>query len=296
MKINRYYSIGQASKICDVSPRMLRYYEEIGLIRPDKISEETRYRYYTISTMRDVQAIRYLVDQGFSLEEIRQALIHDDLDAFQEFFLKKIEETQHKIEYYHQRLDSLKGWCGLIIEGKEALRHRAFSPHITYLPKRLYFYYERERSPEEKNSEIYIETEYFTKSKKDGHSMVDVGGAFTLYYPSWRKRMENTYTRQTLLQIMYENNSSLENTIEFGGFNAVCAYHIGDTDQIRDTYEKLVEWCERHSFALCGDCLERQVLDIYSTRDRSLFVTELLLPLEEETDNMKIMSRWQQKL
>lgn len=201
MKINRYYSIGQASKICDVSPRMLRYYEEIGLIRPDKISEETRYRYYTISTMRDVQAIRYLVDQGFSLEEIRQALIHDDLDAFQEFFLKKIEETQHKIEYYHQRLDSLKGWCGLIIEGKEALRHRAFSPHITYLPKRLYFYYERERSPEEKNSEIYIETEYFTKSKKDGHSMVDVGGAFTLYYPSWRERMENTYTRQTLLQI-----------------------------------------------------------------------------------------------
>ena len=91
MKTNRYYSIGQASKICDVSPRMLRYYEEIGLIHPDKISEE----------------------------------------------------TQHKIEYYHQRLDSLKGWCGLIIEGKEALRHRAFSPHITYLPKRLYFYYER---------------------------------------------------------------------------------------------------------------------------------------------------------
>ena len=31
-------------------------------------------------------------------------------------------------------------------------------------------------------------------------------------------------------------------------------------------------------------------------RVRSLFVTELLLPLEEETDNMKIMSRWQQKL
>ena len=87
-----------------------------------------------------------LITLGFSLEEIRQALIHDDLDAFQEFFLKKIEETQHKIEYYHQRLDSLKGWCGLIIEGKEALRHRAFSPHITYLPKRLYFYYERERS------------------------------------------------------------------------------------------------------------------------------------------------------
>ena len=31
------YSIGKVSKICDVSQRMLRYYEEIGLIRPDEI-------------------------------------------------------------------------------------------------------------------------------------------------------------------------------------------------------------------------------------------------------------------
>ena len=88
MKEEQYYSIGKASKICDVSARMLRYYEEIGLIKPDRISEENGYRYYTISTMRDVQAIRYLAAQGFSLEEIRQALINDDLNMLQTFFME----------------------------------------------------------------------------------------------------------------------------------------------------------------------------------------------------------------
>lgn len=291
-KSEKYYSIGQASKICDVSARMLRYYEEIGLIRPDKISEESRYRYYTISTMRAVQAIRYLADQGFTLEEIRQVLINDDLDMFQGFFLKKIQEVQSRIEQDYQRLDSLKGWCSLLIEGKDALRHRAFAPCIKYIPEKLCFHYDRERAADEKDSEIYIETEYFTKSKKDGHSMIDVGGSFNLYYWSWQERAEDTYTRQRLLQIMYENSSSLENTISFGGFNAVCAYHFGSMDTIGNTYVKLADWAGRHNFALRGDCLERHVLDIYSTRDSSLFVTELLLPVKEDATDLEIMESW----
>lgn len=288
----KYYSIGQASKICDVSARMLRYYEQLGLITPDRISEETRYRYYTISTMRDVQAIRYLVEQGFSLEEIKQALLDDDIDVLQNAFLQKIGETKKEIEYQHQRLDSLKGWCSLIIEGREVLKHRAFAPGIKYLPEKLYFFYERERAADETDSDIYIETEYFTKSKNDGHSMIDVGGAFNLYYPSWQQRVEGTYTKHRLLQIMYENSSSFENTARFGGFNAVCAYHIGDRQLVGETYEKMVRWAQQHNFRLRGDCLERHVLDIYSTRDKNMFVTELLLPLEEDTADLELMRNW----
>lgn len=286
MNEKKYYSIGQASKMCDVSPRMLRYYEEIGLITPDRVPEEKGYRYYSISTMRDVQAIRYLVAQGFSLDEIKKVFVNDNLDLFQEMFLKQIEETKHSIEYLHQRLDSLKGWCSLIIEGREALQHNVFAPCIKYIPRALYFCYERERTENEKDSDIYIETEYFTKSKNDGHSMIDVGGAFNLYYDSWRERINTTYRKQMLLQTIYENSSSFENTVPFGGFNAVCAYHIGKT------YEKLCKWSEKHSFSLRGDCLERHVLDVYSTRNSDMFVTEILLPLDECTDDMEIMEKW----
>ena len=292
MNKEKYYSIGQVSKICDVSARMLRYYEQIGLIMPDRISEETGYRYYTISTMRDVQTIRYFVAQGFSLDEIKQIFPNDDLEAIQDAFLKKIDETKKEIEYRHQILDSLKGWCSLIIEGKDVLRHRAFMPNVKYISETVYFCYERERDPQEVDSDMYLETEYFTESKNNGHDMVDVGGAFNFYYSSWQERAENTYREQKLLQIVYENTSSLENTIEFGGFNAVCAYHIGSKDNIGATYEKLVKWAGAHRFSLRGDCLERDILDIFSTQNREDFVTEILLPLEEETVDLEIMSKW----
>ena len=69
------YSIGKVSKICDVSPRTLRYYEEVGLLQPDRINERSGYRYYSAESMYQVQVIRYLSDEGFSLEEIGQILL-----------------------------------------------------------------------------------------------------------------------------------------------------------------------------------------------------------------------------
>ena len=41
-------SIGEFSKICQVSAKTLRYYDEIGLLRPEEINPENGYRYYRV--------------------------------------------------------------------------------------------------------------------------------------------------------------------------------------------------------------------------------------------------------
>ncbi|MBQ0079768.1 MAG: MerR family transcriptional regulator [Eubacterium sp.] len=293
---DKLYSIGQASKICDVSQRMLRYYEELGIIKPDKISEESHYRYYSISTLRNVQAIRYFLDQGFSLEQIKSILLNDDIDAFQALFMEKIEETGKDIERYYQRLESLKGWCALLMEGKQVLKHPAFAPTIKYIPETLCFYYKRDRVQGESNSEIHIEIEYYTESKQDGHSMTDVGGAFNLYYESFADKLAGTHKSEMIIQLMYENSSSVTNTMNFGGFNAISAYHIGPPEDINQLYEKMIVWADKHNFQLRGDSIERHVLDIYSVRNPQMFVTELILPVIEDVTDMDNLTNWKQLL
>ena len=44
---DKLYSIGEVSKICNVSKKALRFYDKIGLIAPDYISSENNYRYYS---------------------------------------------------------------------------------------------------------------------------------------------------------------------------------------------------------------------------------------------------------
>ena len=294
MSEQKLYSIGKVSKICDVSQRMLRYYESLGLIVPDRIAEPSRYRYYSIQTMRRVQVIRYLIDEGFRLEEIREVLCNEDLDHFEQLFLQKIQQTQEKIEHDHQRLDSLRAWYALLVEGRAVYRHHNCAVTVKYIPRERYFRYERGCMPEEEDAEAFLETEYFTQSKRNGHSMVDMGGAFCFQYGSVEERMEGRCQHATLLQVMFPNSKSEDNTVYFGGFLAVSCYHIGKVHP-RESYERMLLWAQQHRFSLRGDCCERHVLDIYSTAREENFVTELLLPVQEETPGFDTLEAWKQE-
>ncbi len=295
MEQETLYTIGQVSKICDVSQRMLRYYEEVGLITPDRIANPSHYRYYSVRTMQRVQVIRYLIDEGFRLEEISEALSGQDMDRFEALFLQKIDKTRNEIEYYHQRLDSLWAWYGLLVEGRAVHRHQNRAITMKYIPEEQYFYYTRHRAPEEQDSEMRLEIEYFTMSKRDGHSMVDMGGAFHVKYDSVDERMEDSYRSMTLLQTMFPNSKSRNNTMRFGGFLAVASYHLGAPRNVRDSYERMLLWAQQHRFTLRGDCYERHVLDVYSTAREENFVTELLLPVQEDAEGFERLERWKRE-
>ena len=56
------------------------------------------------------------------------------------------------------------------------------------------------------------------------------------------------------------------------------------------TYERMLQWARAHRFRLRSDCFERHVLDIYSVADNRNFVTEILLPVLEDTEGYDFLS------
>ncbi|MEZ4832447.1 MAG: MerR family DNA-binding transcriptional regulator [Caldilineaceae bacterium] len=44
--------IGEFSKLAQVSVKTLRYYAELGLLKPDWVDRYTGYRYYTLQQLR----------------------------------------------------------------------------------------------------------------------------------------------------------------------------------------------------------------------------------------------------
>ena len=287
------FSIGRAAEICGVSARTLRFYEENGLIAPDRIDEENRYRYYSYETMRQIQTIRYLLDEGFDLATIQDMLRRDDLDNLKEHFLSQITQTEAQIRYQKQRLASLRAWRALLIEGSYVLEHRDLSVHTRFIEEQQYFHFHHDPKNDEERTGAFLETTYFTESKKDGHTMIDMGGAFNVLYRSFEERMNGTEQEITLLQTVYPDSESVENTIPFGGFLAVTCYHIGSTDHIRSTYEKMLSWAAEHGFTLQGGSFERQVLDTYSVGSPDRYVTEILLPVQGDYSDFGSFSGWQ---
>jgi len=70
-------SIGQFARLGQVSPRMLRHYDETGVLKPRHIDPQTGYRSYEISQLGCLHRLIALRDLGFSLEQVRPFLDDD---------------------------------------------------------------------------------------------------------------------------------------------------------------------------------------------------------------------------
>lgn len=68
------FKIGEFSRLAQVSARMLRYYDQCGLLHPDRVDHFTGYRLYSAAQLTDLARIVALRDMGFGVEEIAALL------------------------------------------------------------------------------------------------------------------------------------------------------------------------------------------------------------------------------
>lgn len=94
-------SIGTFSKISKVTTKTLRYYDEIGLIKPVYINEENGYRYYNIEQLKTILLINRLKLYNFSLEEILTLLNNPYNENELSLLIKKKQnDIQKNINHY----------------------------------------------------------------------------------------------------------------------------------------------------------------------------------------------------
>ncbi len=97
--------IGDFSKLSRASVKTLRYYDEMGLLKPLHVDNFTGYRYYSANQLPRLNRVLALKDLGFSLEQIAQVLNEDMPPAQLRGMLKlKRAEIEQQLEEDQERL------------------------------------------------------------------------------------------------------------------------------------------------------------------------------------------------
>jgi DNA-binding transcriptional MerR regulator len=104
------FRIGEFSRIARVSMRLLRYYDELGLLRPAHTDSSNGYRYYTAAQLAQLNRILVLRDLGFTLEQIEQ-VVHagvspDELRGMLLLRRAEIEQSQAELAQRLRVLES----------------------------------------------------------------------------------------------------------------------------------------------------------------------------------------------
>jgi DNA-binding transcriptional MerR regulator len=73
--------IGRFSRLTGVGVKALRHYDEVGLLVPAAVDDETGYRFYSADQVDRAEAIRLLRRLDMPLDEIRSALAAEDPSA-----------------------------------------------------------------------------------------------------------------------------------------------------------------------------------------------------------------------
>lgn len=100
--MKEYYKIGEISNLYNIGADSLRYYEEVGILKPQR--DSNGYRMYSIIDIRTLNILRELRSIGFSMSEIKNHLSDFNLEKTTAMF----ENAMNTIDQKVKELNSLK--------------------------------------------------------------------------------------------------------------------------------------------------------------------------------------------
>lgn len=265
----RLYSIGEVSKLCNISKKALRFYDEIGIISPFEVSSSNHYRYYSRKSLLDLTILKYYKQMGFKLEEMRDLLTSEEYREMERGFLQKINELQDEQMAVNVKLTSVTDWYELLVEAQTVIENDVRDVSVKFVEAKEYGFMDQDFISDDMEAVINLEWTDF---------LVNIGneitGAVNITYPSWKDRVSGKCKRMRIMQEMILPCKP-EHLIQMGGEMMLSCYHIGPHDTIGETYEKMEQYAVQHGYKLAADCWERYVTDCWTTKNQDMYVTEV---------------------
>jgi DNA-binding transcriptional MerR regulator len=117
------FRIGEFARFTRVSVKMLRHYDEIGLLPPAHVDPATGYRFYDVDQLPRLNRIVLLRDLGFGLDAIG-AMLRDgdpaDDSALDEVYEQRERELAEALTGTRTRLDGVRARRAMLRDGGPA--------------------------------------------------------------------------------------------------------------------------------------------------------------------------------
>jgi DNA-binding transcriptional MerR regulator len=281
------FKIGEFSRLSRVSMRMLRHYDQLGLLKPSQTDSFTNYRYYSADQLPRLNRILALRDLGFSLEQIAN-MLEDDLSSDQLLGMLKLRraEIEQTMEVEQQRLARLEARIGEI-DGKAD--HASYDVILRNVGPELVATYREVVPDDERIQYMFHEVETYVAEHNQARADKP---PFTIYHDAEYRDKDIDAEVAIPLKFPIPSTDAIRIHELAGLPNAACVVHTGSYTTLYEAYNSLLCWIEANHYQMIGpirevylrygaDGLGFDLPPTYLAQNSNQFVTELQLAVEK---------------
>ena len=271
------FKIGEFSKICRISTKMLRYYDEIGLLKPTTIDEITGYRYYSAESMQKTYRILVLKDLGFSLSETKK-LIDDNVadEELKKYLILKKEEQINEVRSINSRINKINNYlnilnCEDIVNDYNVVIKEVLETNVASIRIKVNDVYEQNR----------IYGQLFKHIEENNYNYALPITFFTIYHEG---DCNDLSLDIELCEIMNEKYKS-DKLVKFKTISmvekAAHIIHNGSQQSIHKTYEFAIKWLEYNNYQIDGLIRDVYHISQITESDPEKWITEIIIPIKK---------------
>jgi DNA-binding transcriptional MerR regulator len=281
------FKIGEFSRLSRVSIRMLRHYDQLGLLTPSQTDQFTGYRYYSADQLPRLNRILALRDLGFSLEQIA-GMLDEELSTDQLLGMLKLKraEVEEQMQLEQQKLARLEV---RIRQMGESPRHGAYDVVLRDIEPELAATYREVAADDDRIQQMFDLVEVYVAQYEGARADKP---PFSIYYDD--EYREKDVDAEVAVPLKYAISES--ESIHVRHFprlsNVACVVHVGEYAEIYQAYNALLAWIEANEYRMVGpirevylrfgaDGLNFELPPTYLGSDENEYVTELQLSVEK---------------
>lgn len=266
------FSIGEMSKIHNISIKTLRYYDELGLFKPVEVNPDSSYRYYSHRQFEQLNTIKFLKYLGVPLKEIKGYMsVHDKgeylvlLEKEQSIIDEQLKVLQ-KMQVSLQRQKEEVGNSDAINNIGEVFLVKKPDRQVIRMKTKIYSNYDLEVSLHKLKSMAY----------RDQPIVIGLVGLSI----SQGKLKKGLFDHYDAIFILSDDAPSMEMYWLIPACLYACIY-TNDHDHSKSPFylDKLMSYIEDNGYEVAGDALERVIINDYKTNNPKDYLSEIEIPI-----------------
>ncbi|WP_300351543.1 MerR family transcriptional regulator [Clostridium sp.] len=257
-------TVGEFAKLKNITAETLRYYDRVGLFKPETIDENTGYRYYSIRQYEKLGTILELRQLGMSIDEIKKYFDNRNLNQSITLLKEKYEELKEKIK----ELEALEK------STKEKIKHLEFVSKVNEsdeiiikeIEERYIITFDRVGRNDVELSYLCLGLE---NELNEIAPIVGTNRYGAIIEPSCNDEDINTCKSfKVFIFLKSKENINKEKLKIIKGGKYVCMYYKGIIYDVKQKLDKMFEFINKNGYEICGDIIQIIQIDI-SVTDRS---------------------------